>query len=214
MFDKIAEKMSDNIVKSGFAQNDDKELYLFGIQQGLVLLLNIGTTVTIGLVSGTLWELTFFTAALIALRSYSGGYHAKTPQKCYIVSTLVMVVAALLIKFVVLHTLVYTGILILAGIFIIVFSPIDSENNPLDEQEKKVYRKRAVIICITEEVLSFILLHTGLKNIAVCVIWNLAAVSLMMAVAKAAETFKHIGNTDNKPGNQTPIIQSNMSGEK
>ena len=54
MFDKAAERMSDNIVKSGLADNDDKELYLFGIQQGLFLLMNIGTTIVIGLLSDTL----------------------------------------------------------------------------------------------------------------------------------------------------------------
>ena len=123
----------------------------------------------------------------------------------------------LLVKFVALHTLAYTGILVLAGIIIIVFSPIDSENNPLDELEKKVYRKKAVCICIAEEVFSFVLLHTGLKYIAVCVIWNLVAVSLMMVAAKAAETFRHTENTDNTDNEleqKTLNIQSNTSEEK
>ncbi len=192
MFGRVSEKISDNMVKSGLVRDEDKELYLFGIQQGLILLLNIGTTIVMGLLSGTLLELAIFTIALIALRSYSGGYHAETPQRCYIVSSLVTAVAVFLFKYIVLNKLKYIILLVLSGAVIVIFSPVDSENNPLDELEKKIYRKRAVIICTAEVIFSAVLLYAGLEKIAVCIIWNLAAVSLLMVMAKITEFFKQL----------------------
>lgn len=112
MFDHVSERISNNIVTSGTIEPEDKELYFFGIQQGLTILLNIGTTIAIGLLLNTLWQLTIFTTALIALKSYSGGYHARTPQRCYVVSTIVTIIASLLMKYAVLHTLIYIVLLV------------------------------------------------------------------------------------------------------
>ncbi len=182
MFNRVSEKVAESMVKRGTVVSKDKELYLFGIQQGLTLILHIATTVVVGLLFGTLWQLLLFTAAYIALRSFAGGYHARTPQRCYVLSTLITIAESFIIKYVVLNVFIYIGLLFLSGIIIIVFSPIDNANKPLDDLEKKVYKKKAVIICIIEILMAVLFLCLNLLPIAACLTWTLVMVSVMMVM--------------------------------
>jgi accessory gene regulator B len=184
MFSRLSERITDNLVKQGTVDRDEREVYLFGVQQGMFTLFNIATTVAVGLMLDVLWQILIFTVALIALKSYAGGYHAKTPLRCYFLSTMLTISVSFLIRYVVLHTFVYAGLLILAGTIIIVLSPIDSENKPLDDAEKKIYRKRAVAITATQIFAAIVLLYFNLQSVAVCIVWNLVAVSLMMIMGR------------------------------
>lgn len=183
MFDRVSEKITENIVKSGTVVSDEKELYLFGVQQGLTILLNIGTTVAVSLLLGVFWQIILFTVAYMALRSFAGGYHASTPQRCYVLSTLITIIVSLLIKYVFLHIFICIGLLIFAGTIIIVFSPIGNENKSLDDLEKTVYKRKAVIICIIEILTAVVFLCLNLLSATVCLMWTLVSVSIMMIVS-------------------------------
>jgi len=184
MFSYVFEKITDSMVKNGAVKSEEKEIYSYGVQQGLFILLNTGTAVIVGLLLGVLWQISIFMIALVTLKSYTGGYHTEIPKTCYILSTLITIIVSLTIKYLFLHTFIYVGLMVLSGIVIILFSPVGSENKPLDDLEKKVYGKRAVIICLIQISVAILLLCLNLKSIAVCIIWNLVAVSVMIVVAK------------------------------
>jgi accessory gene regulator B len=186
MFDRIAVSVTENMVKSGAVDFDEREIYHYGIQQGLFVMLNVGTTIAVGLLFGTLWQLLIFTISLIALKSYAGGYHAKTSLRCYFLSTLLTVSTSLLMRFVELHTFVYVGLIVSAGAVIIALSPVGSESKALDDVEKKIYRKRAVIVCIIEVLSAVVLLGLNLHSAAVSVVWCLVAVSVMIILGTFA----------------------------
>jgi len=180
MFSRVSEKITNNLVKHGAVDINEREIYLFGVHQGLIILLNIITTVAIGLLFGTLWQMLIFTVAYMSLRSYAGGYHASTPLRCYFLSTLLTTTVSLLIRYIDLHTLTYVGLLILAGIIVIAFSPVGNKNKPLDDSEKKVYKKKAVLICVIEVLTAMVLLCFRLESVAVNLVWALVAISGMM----------------------------------
>jgi len=180
MFSNVSEKITDSLVKSGTVDSDERDIYLFGVQQGLFVILNVATTVAIGFMLDVFWQLLIFTGALIALKSYAGGYHAKTSQRCYLFSTLLTISVTSAIKYVILHAFAYVGLIMLAGIIIIMFSPISCENRALDDLERKVYRKKAIIICAIEIVAAVVFLCLNLQSVAIGIIWCLVAVSLMM----------------------------------
>jgi accessory gene regulator B len=190
MFNETSYKITDNLIRSGAISSDEKEVYLFGVQQGLVLLLNISTTIIIGILFGVVWQLLLFTVSYIGLRSFAGGYHAKTPQKCYILSTILTLAIALLQKFVILTTPVYVVLLCLSTAIVVTFSPMDSKEKPLDEFEKQVYQKKAIIICLTEFLVAFILLRFSLYSIGSCLVWTLSSVSFMIVVAVSLRIFR------------------------
>lgn len=72
----------------------------YGIKQLFSVCLNLLTTLCIGMVFGLVWESVLFTAAYIPLRSFAGGFHAKTPVRCYWYSAAMIVIVLALLRFV------------------------------------------------------------------------------------------------------------------
>ena len=187
MFNRVSERITENMVKHSTVSPEDKELYLFGVQQGLSILLNIATTVAVGLAFGVFWQLLLFMGGYIPLRSFAGGYHAKTPLRCYVLSILILVAVALMTKYVVLHIFVQVGLLLSASVIIIALSPVGNDNKPLDELEKKVYKRKAVGICTFEFAIGIFLLYIGLRAVSVCVTWSLTVVCFMLLTEKVSK---------------------------
>jgi len=70
MFSHISGRITDNMVNDGIIASEDRELYFYGVQQGLIILLNIITTVIVGLLLGTLWQMLVFTAYPVCLPEF------------------------------------------------------------------------------------------------------------------------------------------------
>jgi accessory gene regulator B len=185
MFTKTSYKITDNLIRSGTISSDDKEIYLFGVQQGLVILLNISTTIIIGILFDVVWQLILFTVSYIGLRSFAGGYHAKTPQRCYIFSTILTLVTALMQKYIVLSIAASVILLAFSTTIIIVLSPVENINKPLDHLEKRVYKKTSIMVCLTEVFITFTLLIFKIHCVGSCILWALFAVAVMMILGKS-----------------------------
>lgn len=91
----------------------------------IIHLLNLFTIVTLGLIYGMLKEVSVFTLAYVPLRSYAGGFHAKTHMKCYVCSILIINAVLLIIKFSMFSETVCYIIAFLSSIVIFFFSPVE-----------------------------------------------------------------------------------------
>lgn len=101
----------------------------------------MSSALIIGWIFGVVLEIAAFMAAYIPLRSFTGGYHAKTPLRCYFFSVVMLIIVSIGIKYYSAPDLAYV-IAFLAGLFIVVIlSPIEDKNKPLDETENKIYKK-------------------------------------------------------------------------
>ena len=60
MFVRISERITKQLEENNVFSSEDRELYRYGIQQGFVILLNLATTVLIGLFCGMLWQSLLF----------------------------------------------------------------------------------------------------------------------------------------------------------
>lgn len=96
----IAGNVIDTLVHSDVVAPEDKDIHIFGLQQGLFMLLNIATTIMIGLVFGMFMQSLVFMLSYLPLRSVAGGYHAKTQLKCYLFSTVIVSATLLGIKYI------------------------------------------------------------------------------------------------------------------
>ncbi len=150
MFYKLSEQIADGFEKQRVISSEDKEIYRYGVQQGLNLAFNLLTTLVIGAVCGMFWESVLFMAAYMPLRSFAGGYHAKTHLRCYLYSILMITAVLLAIRFLPLSRMIY-GCLMLAGsIVMIMLAPVEDQNKPLDDDEQRVYCKRTRLILSLE----------------------------------------------------------------
>ena len=71
-------------------------------------------------------------------------------------STVIITVLLSVIKWVLIPKLISIVILIVSSVVIFILAPVETENNPLDESEKEVFKKRAWVILIIEAIIFFI----------------------------------------------------------
>lgn len=167
-------------MQSNVIEAEDIEIYIYGINQIFVSILNIVSALIIGLIFGVLWEIAVFMAVYIPLRSYAGGYHAKTPLRCYIFSVIMLIIVSTGIKYLYVAEWVYYAFFALSIIVVFILSPVEDKNKPLDEIEYKVYKKRAILITIAEILLSILLKMIGLDNIFIAVVYSFIVLSVML----------------------------------
>lgn len=180
MFAKIAERITENMEDNHIIKHDDRELYVYGFNQGLNILLNLITTLVVGLLFRNILELAIFIAAYIPLRSFAGGYHAKTPLRCYIYSIIMIILVSVGMKYLLFVDMVYYVILAISALIIFVLSPAEDKNKPLDKIELKVYRKRTLLILLVELIICILSNVIDLRTVSISIIYNLAVMSVII----------------------------------
>ena len=183
MREVLIEPSVEAMIKAGIIQESEKELYLFGIQGLVLLLVNLATTAAIGMLFGMLWQSFLFSAAYIPLRRYAGGYHAKTQARCYCLSVLLISGVLLMLKYVSFSAIAELIILAVSAAVIFVKAPVESVNKPLNVKEWRVFRLKARVILLTELAASVILMGVS-QEIALCIIMAVGSSGMMLIAVR------------------------------
>jgi len=189
----IITKLSVLFEQNDIIKSEEKELFTYGLQQGLVLIINIVSSILVGLLFHMVWESILFLIAYIPLRSYAGGYHARTQIRCYILSIGIIGVVLWGIKFFEWTNFNYFLTALMGGIIIFLLAPRGDANKPLDELEKVVYKSRTRRILLVEELLILVLMFRGWNSVAICISMALMASSLMLGFDYAKSKVIKIG---------------------
>lgn len=182
MFYKTSVYIADIIEQQNKFAPEDKEVYRYGIQQGLNLALNILTTIVIGALCGMVYPSILFLVCYMPLRSFCGGYHAKTHLRCYIYSVIMITSILLVTKYAAFNIVLYEILVLISLIIILILAPVEDENKKLDSVEKRVFRKRAYIIAFLEVLLYHIILFTSFTNSCKILSTALFSLSILMII--------------------------------
>jgi accessory gene regulator B len=181
---RIIQRVTDELVSNNIINSEDSELYTYGLRQGALMFLNILTILFVGRMLGMLWQSVVFMVTYIPLRTYAGGYHARTQWGCYI-SSVVLIVAVLLgIRFIPWTNFIIIMISIITGLVIYILSPVEDSNKPLDATEVMVYGKNAKSIFIIELCMLILLTVLSMNNVAECIAASLLAMNFMLLLGK------------------------------
>lgn len=196
MLGRLSQRFADKLVGFGIISESDIEIYVFGFYQIVMLLLNVVTTLILGVAFRLIVPCIILNIAYIVIRISAGGYHADSPVKCYIYSTLMIAVLLSVIKWIHISNTVLASMLVISGIVIVILAPVETENNPLDEIEKKVYRKRSLIV-LSLEILACIFLQIISKEWVVqTVVLGLFAECIMLIAGIIKNHFHISHNSD------------------
>lgn len=182
MFNGISEKVADKLLENQTITVEDKEIYQFGVRQIFIMTLNMLTVIAIGVITKMLSEAILFMIIFMPLRIFAGGFHSRTAIRCYVYSSLIVVAALLTIKFFPLENFICNLISLISGVFIFLSVPIDTENKKLDNLERKVYKKRARIILITEIALQILLSFILPNNYIMCFSLTFVILSVILVM--------------------------------
>lgn len=187
---RLAVKIVNNLVHSGVIKEEDAEIYIYGINQILTSVLNVSSALIIGLIFGVFPEIAVFMAAYIPLRSFAGGYHAKTPLSCYVFSVIMLIVVSIGLKYLHLADWVYYAVFVAATLVVLVLSPVEDRNKPLDEIEQKVYKRRTILIAAVELTLAMLLKLLMFDDLFIATANSFVVLSLMLIAGKAKNRFE------------------------
>lgn len=154
------------LVKYGAVDENEKDLYFFGIRQSLIQVFSMMSIVLSSILMDGLIEMILFLAAFIPIRIYAGGYHAEKELSCYVLTTVTCVVAVLAIRFFPFRFSVDTVMLVISAVVIFKNAPVSAVNKPLDKKEMEVFGLRTKRTVLIESVLYYAFVFLGMENIS------------------------------------------------
>ena len=184
MIEDIANLMIDRLFRKEVIAEEDLEIYQYGIINILEYIFNIVPAIIISIVLREWWQGILFTIVFASLRTYAGGYHATTMRKCFVLSMGVFTTSLLVMKYLDIPNFICWGLLIISDIIIIFLTPVEAINKSIDEVERKLYRRKSIIIVCVETVAAVVLMILGNKEIALCIILAMVAVGGSMVAGK------------------------------
>lgn len=180
MFRGVSAKLTDKLISLKTIDSDDREIYEFGIQHIFITILNLITVLIIGFILRSTKEALVFIVAFIPLRIFAGGFHFSNPTRCYIFSSCFVAAVLLAMRYYSIPLLIYCLLYGMSGIVILVFSPVEDKNKPLDPLEKKVYRKRTIIVFVAEGLILVILYLVKIQFAMKSIMISTIVLSLML----------------------------------
>lgn len=184
MFFRISEHVTSEFERLNIITSDDREIYRYGVQIGLNLLLNLLTTVVIGILCGMFWESVVYIVAYMPLRRYAGGFHAKTHIRCYIYSVIMIILTLLTMKVLTFDFWFYAALMSMGCGLILWLAPVEDKNKPLDALEQKVYRKKNCLLVAFEALLFLMAVILHVRVVYCTIAMAMFSLSILVVVGQ------------------------------
>jgi len=189
----ITERIAHSLIHNKVISLEEKEIFIYGLQQGLIIILNVISSIIIGYIFGMVWQTMVFLVAYIPLRSFVGGYHARTQLRCYLFSMVLISFVLWGIKLIPWTSFICMVVSVVIGIIIFLFAPRADENKPLDEIETIVFKKKARGIYLVLELILLIVLILDWKEMAACLVMTFVAMGVMLFLDILKKSFSKSG---------------------
>ncbi len=192
MFKGISAELTDKLINLKTINPEDREIYEFGIRHIFVTILNIFTVFIIGLTLDMTKEAMFFILSFIPLRIFAGGFHFNTPMKCYIFSSCFIAAVLLAMRYYSIPLLIYCILYCISSALILIFAPVEDKNKPLEQIEKKVYRKRTIIVFLTETIIVLALYLLKIEFAVQSIMASTISLSLLIVMGIIKNSMTHV----------------------
>ena len=170
MLEHLSKRFAGKLICAGIISEADADVYVYGFFQGMMLLLNVITTLLLGILFQQLLLCMLLNAAYIPIRISAGGHHA---------------ILLAVIKWIPINPIASVILLVVASIVIWILAPVETENNPLDDTEQYVYRKRTRIVLGIEAAASIFSLIFLKEQIAATIVLGLSTEAWMLIIGVA-----------------------------
>lgn len=188
MMNSVVQRLTNQFVVNGIIRDEDREIYYYGLYQGILIIANVVTTIILGFLFKMVWQSILFLVAYIPLRIYGGGYHAKTQSRCYLFSVVLTSLVLLAIKFIPMTDFNILGFAGVGGIIVLGLAPIGDSNKPLNQLEKGIYKGRASIILFIEILVAISLLVLNFTDIAMVMSISVCTLGFMLVLGRIKST--------------------------
>lgn len=168
MINKISLLLSEGIGVKLNSSDDEKEVYAYSIEVLLSLLINLAILSIAAYILNKELELLIFIIFLSGLRTFAGGYHAKTHLECFIISLSIFLISAMSSTYLKQfgETILVSGI-IFSTFMVFWRAPSETENKPLSKNERKKYKviSRIIVVILSLAVVALYFLRARIGHI-------------------------------------------------
>ena len=186
MFEASAKKITSWMEKNQIIPPEKAVATQWGIWHLLSSGFSLLAFVVIGILMHMLPQTIVFTVGYIPLRTYAGGYHSKTPLRCWAVSNLILIAALLLVRYVSRFTVPCIIAAVCCVLLMIVLMPVADLHKPLDSVDRKRYKTNGCILLCIEAAAAgaCFLLHWHSFGFTVMSVWVLLTVMMLLGLLK------------------------------
>lgn len=162
MLKNLAEDLAQILAANNIIKVEDCDAYRYGLELAISKTIMYTIVLIIALLTNTLLFSILFIGMYMELRQYTGGFHCKSAEMCLVVSALIYLIVLLLYLVNSINIkIILAMVSLIIPLLVLIFSPIESINNPLTKDEKKKYHYAATIVSL---VLVFIMCVALLFN--------------------------------------------------
>lgn len=184
MLTKAAQRMTDKMILQDIIPEEDRELYEYGMVQGVILIINWITAILIGALFGMLWQPVVFLLLFMPVRIYAGGFHAGTQIKCYIFTSILQFGVMAAIKYISFYLWLHLILILLTAFCMFFIAPVEAENKPMTEEEHKKYGNIARRNWLLEVALFIVCYLLQWETMCRCITISFTLVSLLLILGK------------------------------
>lgn len=166
--EKCAGAVAAWLIRYQAIKESDRELYTYAVYNILLSALPLLMAIMFGGVMGCIRQCVVLIIPFMGIRKFSGGYHMNHSWSCLLCSCISLIVcaeAAVRVS----CTWKLMVLTVIAGCSLMLFSPVDSENRRLEQQEKRFYKRVVWGLTITFICIMLILKYFGAERYAVCI---------------------------------------------
>lgn len=182
MIHSLAKNIALFFSQNGIIQNEDKDIYEYGLELVLSSAINIVGIFVMMFISKLYIETLLYFIGFSFLRVTAGGYHAKTHFRCLLMSLGFYQLSMLLI-FIHIPFWVFIVFVLIMLVTVTALSPVEDENKPLDNNERNILKRKSIILAFLIAIISIVLYRFNAKYAACIALGFLSVVfSLLLAV--------------------------------
>lgn len=198
---KISYKIANCFVENEIIEKEKSEIFAYGLELMMITVFDILAILILSLFLHCFLETVIYLLAFIPLRIYTGGYHADSALRCFLIFLCSFILFVVLIAVIPAGCYIYIEALIAVIGLIAVFllAPIENSNKPLGKTEILFYKKisRIIVIVHTLIIVTFMFI-----NRTSLLLWAFSlgefSVVLAMSCALIKEYIKGRSNNDEK----------------
>ena len=187
MISEISKKISLFLCHKNIIENEDIEIYKYGFETICSTIIGFVITLAIGMIFRMFFLSIAYYVIFVTIRQFTGGYHANSYFKCNLTFAVVTTLVFGFTKMAV-YSQTYTIpnhilFLVLSFIVILHFAPVENENKPLDQMQKKRNRYIAIVLTLVISVLSCAVYIFSVKTSALMAFTQLS-IAVLIVITK------------------------------
>lgn len=156
MINSLSQLLAKHLNKTSVITESDMELYAYGFFVLISRILFLIVSVIFGIIFNIIIESILFYFLFCFIRSYAGGIHAPTELLCTIFTTVSLFLSVLGIKLMLNYgeQKIAFAIYFVSLLIIIILSPLDTKEKPLNINEKKCFKVKTYAVLIVVIIIS------------------------------------------------------------